>query len=42
MDSLKRKRSNKEIVGISKQSEHELQQALDFAEGILATTPSPF
>ena len=41
MEPSKRKRSKKEIVGINKQTSQELQQALEFAEGIVATVREP-
>lgn len=41
MKPLKRNRSNKEIVGINKQPERGLQQALEFVEGIVATIREP-
>ncbi len=37
MEPFKRKRANKETVGINKQPAQELQQALEFAEGIVVT-----
>ena len=41
MEPSKRKRANKEFVGINKQSAQELQQALEFAEGIVASAREP-
>ena len=41
MEPSKHKRSNKEIIGIKKQSAQELKQALEFAEDIVATVREP-
>jgi diguanylate cyclase (GGDEF)-like protein/PAS domain S-box-containing protein len=41
MELLELKRANKEIVGINKQPKQKLQQALEFAEGIVDTLREP-
>jgi hypothetical protein len=41
MKPSKHKPANKEIVSIDKQTSQELQHALEFAEGIIATVREP-